>query len=103
MKGIMEELDALLKKYQSLSKNHSASFDRLKWGQEDFVGLRERLRSNITLLTAFNTSLAKYVPSYSLLDPLLPGPNSKQGKEGKEIDRTPFDTMMEVLYCRQRK
>ena len=64
LKGIMEELDALLKKYQRLSENHSISFDRLKWGQEDLVGLRERLRSNITLLTTFNASLAKYVPLY---------------------------------------
>ena len=72
LKGIMEELDALLKKYQSLSDNHSVSFDRLKWGQEDLVGLRDRLRSNITLLTTFNGSLAKYVPLYLLLFPLLP-------------------------------
>ena len=64
LKGIMEELDALLKKYHSLSENHSISFDRLKWGQEDLVGLRERLQSNITLLTTFNASLAKYVPLY---------------------------------------
>ena len=71
LKGIMEELDALLKKYKSLSENHSISFDRLKWGQENLVGLRERLRSNITLLTTFNASLAKYVPLYLLLYPDL--------------------------------
>ena len=60
--GIMEELDALLKKYQSLLENPTISFDQVKWGQEDLVGLRERLRSNITLLTTFNASLAKCVP-----------------------------------------
>ena len=63
LKGIMEELDNLLKKYKSLESTGNP-IDRLKWGQEDLVGLRERLRSNINLLTTFNTSLAKYVPLY---------------------------------------
>ena len=67
--GIMEELYALLKKYQSLSENPTVSFDRVKWGQEDLVELRERLRSNITLLTTFNASLAKCVPLYFFLYP----------------------------------
>jgi len=73
LKTTMEALDALLKKYQRLSENRyrSRSFDRLKWGQEDFVGLREKLRSNITLLTAFNSSLAKYVPCCLTCMPLL--------------------------------
>ena len=68
LKGIMEELDDLLKKYKSLESTGKL-IDRLKWGQEDLVGLRERLRSNITLLTTFNASLAKYVPLYLLLYP----------------------------------
>ena len=68
LKGIMEELDNLLKKYKSWELT-SHLFHRLKWGQEDLVGLRERLRSNITLLTTFNASLAKYVPLYLLLYP----------------------------------
>ena len=68
LKGIMEELDNLLKKYKSWELT-SYLFHRLKWGQEDLVGLRERLRSNITLLTTFNASLAKYVPLYLLLYP----------------------------------
>ena len=61
LKTVMEEVDALLKKYQSMTENRSISFDRVKWGQEDLVGLRDKLRSNVTLLTAFNSSLAKYV------------------------------------------
>lgn len=61
LKSIMGELDALLKKYQSLLKDPSISFDRLKWGQEDLVGLRDKLRLHLALLSAFNLSLAKYV------------------------------------------
>jgi len=61
LQTIMKELDALLKKYQSLAENHSISFDRLRWGQEDLVGFRERILMHISLLTAFNTSLTWYV------------------------------------------
>ena len=60
LQAIMKELGDLLKKYQSLSENHSISFDRLRWGQEDLVRLRDKLRSNLALLTTFNSSLAKY-------------------------------------------
>ena len=62
---IVKELDDLLKKYKSLESTGNP-IDRLKLRQ-DLDGLRESLRSNITLLTIFNTSLAKYVPLYSLL------------------------------------
>ena len=67
---IVKELDNLLKKYKSLGSTGNL-IDRLKWGQEDLDGLRERLRSNINLLTTFNASLAKYVPLYLLLYPPL--------------------------------
>ena len=60
LQAIVKELDSLLKKYKSLEST-SNPIDRLKWGQEDLDGLRERLRSNINLLTTFNASLAKYV------------------------------------------
>ena len=61
LKMVMDELDDLLKKYQSLAENRSISLDRVKWGQDDLVGLRNKLQSNVILLTAFNSSLAKYV------------------------------------------
>ncbi|KAF8455123.1 hypothetical protein BGX38DRAFT_1169192 [Terfezia claveryi] len=57
LQTIMKELDACLKKYQSLMEDHSISFDRLRWGQEDLVGFRERILMHVGLLTAFNTSL----------------------------------------------
>jgi len=69
LRTIMKELDDLLNKYQSLATNHQINrIDRLKWGKEDLVGLRDKLRSNITLLTSFNTSLVKCVlslPTYT--------------------------------------
>jgi len=61
LQTIMKELDTLLKKYQSLTEDHSISFDRLRWGQEDLVGFRERIITHVGLLTAFNTSLTWYV------------------------------------------
>jgi len=61
LKAIMKELDDLLRKYQHLASNPTISFDRLKWGREDLVGLRDKIRSNIMLLTGFNVTLAKYV------------------------------------------
>ena len=66
LQAIVKELDDLLKKYKS-SESTGNPIDRLKWGQEDLVGLRERLRSNINLLTTFNAFLAKYVHLYLLL------------------------------------
>ena len=63
LRTIMEELHDLLKKYQSLTSNRRNPIDRLGWGQEDLVGLRDKLRSSITLLNTYNGSLAKYVPS----------------------------------------
>ena len=61
LKDIVKELSDLLQKYQHLASNPTISFDRFKWGKEDLVGLREKIQSNITLLTAFNATLAKYV------------------------------------------
>lgn len=61
LQNIMKELDDLLKKYHSLASNCSP-IDRLRWGLEDLVGFRDKLRSNITLLTSFNATLARYVP-----------------------------------------
>jgi len=60
LQTIATELDALLTKYKRLASNPIISFDRLKWGLEDLAGLRERIHANISLLTAFNASLAKY-------------------------------------------
>ena len=57
LQTIVTELDALLKKYQSLKEDRSISFDRLKWGKEDLAEFRQRIIIHVGLLTAFNTSL----------------------------------------------
>ena len=79
LQAIVKELDDLLQKYKSLESTGNP-IDRLKWGREDLDGLRERLRSNINLLTTFNASLAKYVPLYFLLYPLVHRPKLIFGK-----------------------
>ena len=55
---VLTELEALMKKYKSLGTNRR-KWDRLRWGQEDIDVLRARLTSNVSLLTAFNSSLMK--------------------------------------------
>jgi len=61
LQTIMKELEALLQKYRSLTENRSISFDRLRWGQEDLAGFRERILMHVGLLAMFNTSLTSYV------------------------------------------
>ena len=60
LQGIMKELDGLLKKYRNLESGHNL-IDRLKWGQEDLVRLREKIQSHMNFLTAFNGALMKSV------------------------------------------
>ena len=62
----MQELDDLLKKYQSLASNPTISFDRLRWGQQDLAGLRDRVHMNMSFLTGFNASLVQFVLSLLL-------------------------------------
>ena len=61
LRTITKELDDLLQKYHSFTENHSISFDRLRWGQEDLVRIRERILMHVGLLTALNTRLMSYV------------------------------------------
>ena len=56
---VLRDLEALLSKYKSLSTQSQRTWDRMRFGWEDINALRVRLVSNITLLTAFNTSLIK--------------------------------------------
>jgi hypothetical protein len=55
---VLTELDALMNKYRSLGSS-GRTWDKLRWGQEKIEPLRGRLVSNISLLTAFNSSLMK--------------------------------------------
>lgn len=56
--AVLTELEVLMKKYESLGTSRK-TWDKLKWGQENIGALRGRLTSNISLLTAFNSSLMK--------------------------------------------
>jgi len=62
LQTLMKEMDDLLKKSQN-SALHGNPIDRLRCGQEDLAELRDKVRSNITLLTAFNMRLAECVLS----------------------------------------
>jgi len=55
---VLIELQTLLDKYKSLGAGRR-TWDRLKWGQENIDLLRMRLTSNISLLSAFNSTLLK--------------------------------------------
>jgi len=55
---VLTELEALIAKYKNLGTKRKA-WDRLRWGQEDIDLLRRRLTSNVSLLTAFNSSLVQ--------------------------------------------
>ena len=61
-RGTLEEVEALLKKYQRLGSKSQRTWDRLKWGSEPVAGLRARLISNTSLLSAYNSTLVKYGP-----------------------------------------
>lgn len=60
--GVLEDLKTLVDKYESLGTPQQRAWDRAKWGLENLADLRDRIMSNATLLSAFNTSLAKYIP-----------------------------------------
>ena len=58
---VLQELTELLKKYQSLGTKTQRTWDRLKWGSEGVASLRARLISNTTMVSAYNTTMVKYV------------------------------------------
>ena len=54
---VLENLTALLDKYESLGTQAQRAWDRMRWGLEDIIAVRSRLVNNTALLTAFNTAL----------------------------------------------
>lgn len=52
-KSVLEDLSALIQKYQSLGAQSQRTWDRLRWGKEDVDSLRNRLTSNVVLLSSF--------------------------------------------------
>src|SRR5579862_6858515 len=51
--SVLEELQSLVDKYESLGTQSKRTWDRMKWGCNDIAELRSRLTSNTILLTAF--------------------------------------------------
>lgn len=52
-RGVLEDLQKILDKYNSLGSNTKRTWDRLGWGSKDIAKLRSRLTSNTVLLTTF--------------------------------------------------
>ena len=58
---VLQDLERLLIRYESLGTHTQRTWDRMRWGAEDIATARQRLSTNTTLLTAFNMNLVKYV------------------------------------------
>jgi hypothetical protein len=73
---VLTDLDALLKKYQSLGTQSKRTWDRMRWGAEDIAELRARLTSNTALLTAWVRCVHEFLvdlrPMANLLAHLRP-------------------------------
>ncbi len=52
--SVLQDLNDLLAKYDSLGTKSQRTFDRMSFGMEDMNSIRTRLISNVTLLDAFN-------------------------------------------------
>ena len=52
--NVLEDLDKLLVKYESLATTSQRTWDRMGFGNQDITALRSRLISQTTLLDAFN-------------------------------------------------
>lgn len=50
---VLQDLQSLVDRYQSLGSQTKRSWDRLRWHSNDIAELRARLTSNTVLLTAF--------------------------------------------------
>ena len=68
-RDVLENLDRLLIKYESLGTNSRRTFDRMGFAAEDMTGIRERLISNVSIFDAFNNACVK---TYTILSSLLP-------------------------------
>jgi hypothetical protein len=52
-RDVLEELQNLVDKYESLGTQSKRTWDRMKWASTNIAELRSRLTSNTLLLTAF--------------------------------------------------
>jgi hypothetical protein len=66
-KCVLEDLRALVKKYESLGSQSKRTWDRMRWGSNDIAELRARLTSNVVLLTAFLRLVINLPPARTFL------------------------------------
>jgi hypothetical protein len=59
--GVLEDLQSLLDRYESLGTQTKRTWDRVGWGSNDITELRSRLTSNIGLLTALIRLVYAYI------------------------------------------
>jgi predicted transcriptional regulator len=51
--NVLQDLEAVTKKYESLGSRSKWTWDRIRWGSNNIAELRQRLTSNIVMLSAF--------------------------------------------------
>ncbi|KAJ7637015.1 hypothetical protein FB45DRAFT_453441 [Roridomyces roridus] len=56
-RGPLEDLEALLRKYNGLATQSQRTWDRMRFGMKDLSDVRQKLISSTTLLTSFNSAL----------------------------------------------
>jgi hypothetical protein len=60
---VLEDLQTLVRKYESLGTQTKRTWDRMRWGTEPVAELRARLTVHIGLLNTVITACTRYVPS----------------------------------------
>ncbi|KAF8533166.1 hypothetical protein BDD12DRAFT_810401 [Trichophaea hybrida] len=55
--SVLTDLQELLGKFDCLGSKSRRNFDRLRWSKDEASALRDRIVSNTSLLTAFNSSV----------------------------------------------
>lgn len=60
-KDVLEELQSLIDKYESLGTRSKRTWDRLGWGSKDINELRSRLVSNTLLLNTCIRCVTRYI------------------------------------------
>ena len=58
-KDVLEDIESLIKRYHSLGTQTQRTWDRTGWGLEQISDLRDKLNSNVTMLSAFLAALAR--------------------------------------------
>jgi hypothetical protein len=59
----LDELHAIITRYESLSTQAQRTWDRMHFGLRDLSDIRNRLLSSVTMLSAFNSAMVKCVSS----------------------------------------